>query len=531
MLRILLVKPYQPSIITVCQPPLGLLYLTSYLRQTLENVHVEVLDMRLDKLSVQDLTKRNDIGSFDLVGISALNFEAEAAHEIGNTIKQNWPEVITALGGPYAHSSLFRTLESGGFDWVFDGEAERTFASALHIKFVDQGDLREVPGLTWWNEAGNEYIQNGGYDSIPDLDALPLPAWDMVDFDIYARRPNQNGWLKGKSYAAIFTSRGCPYKCSYCHDIFGKKFRWRSAENVLREIELLHREYGVDEIQIIDDIFNLHKPRMRDIANQVIDKFGESQLFFCFPNGIRADIFEVEDIPLMARMGVFQITVAIETITPRLQDLVQKDLKLDRVTEIIKECDRHNILSKGFFMIGFPTETLEEIENTIRYAVHSPLTWAGIFLVVPQEGTPLHTLAMKESPVALEHITLRDYYSDASWYQHAYNVDLQKIQKRAFCRFYLRPWRMWRIAKNVSFMNLLRGIRIFFNIVTVRSAESRTRHHSDLSGTEQDIKPPVTRSQYVKISRADSANVSADVTTVPLANLTTRRVPANQTTT
>ncbi len=530
MLRILLVKPYQPSIITVCQPPLGLLYLTSYLREQLEDVHVEVLDMRLDKLSANDLANRTDIGSFDLVGISALNFEAEAAHRIGNTIKQHWPKVITALGGPYAHSSLIRTLESGGFDWVFDGEAERTFASALRIHFKEQGDLREVPGLTWWNKAGDEYIQNGGYDSIPDLDSLPLPAWDLVDFRAYARRPNQNGWLRGNLYAAIFTSRGCPYKCSYCHDIFGKKFRWRSAENVLQEIEMLHREYGIDEIQIIDDIFNLHKPRMRHIAHHVIETFGERKLFFCFPNGVRADIFETEDIPLMARMGVFQITVAIETITPRLQDLVQKDLKLDRVTEIIEECDRHGILSKDFFMIGFPTETLEEIENTIRYAVDSPLTWAGIFLVVPQEGTPLHTLAMKESPVALEHITLRDYYSDTSWYQHAYNVDLQKIQKRAFCRFYLRPWRMWRIARNVSFMNLLRGIRIFFNIVTIKNAEPRTRNHSDLSGAEQDIKPPVARSRNVKISRAGSANTPGGVTTVPLASLKTRRVAANQTT-
>ena len=523
MLRILLVKPYQPSIITICQPPLGLLYLTSYLREQLEEVHVEVFDMRLEELSAHELAHQVDIGSFDLVGISALNFEAEAAHEIGNIIKQRWPEVITALGGPYAHSSLVRALESGGFDWVFDGEAERTFASALRIHFVEQRNLREVPGLTWWHQSGNEYIQNGGYDSIPDLDALPLPAWDLVDFKAYARLPNQNGWLRGNRYAAIFTSRGCPYKCSYCHDIFGKKFRWRSAENVLEEITLLNREYGVDEIQIIDDIFNLHKPRMRDIAHRVIEKFGERQLFFCFPNGIRADIFEPEDIPLMARMGVFQITVAIETITPRLQDLIQKDLKLDRATEIIEECDKYGILSKGFFMIGFPTETLQEIENTIRYAVDSPLTWAGIFLVVPQEGTPLHELALNESPVALEHITLRDYYSDTSWYQHAYNVDLQKIQKRAFCRFYLRPWRIWRIATHVNFMSLLRGIRIFFNIVTVKSAEPRNRNHSSIARSEQATVGTLPGNLNVKITQTRAANNDDQITSIPLSKIGTRK--------
>ncbi len=520
MVRILLIKPYQPSVITICQPPLGLLYLAAYLRENIQDIQVDILDLRLHEDSPADLVKTTDIGQYDLVGVSALNYEAEASHQIGQAIKQRWPEIITAIGGPYTHSSPRRVLEIGGFDWTFDGEAERTFAQAVRIHFLEKGDLSTVQGLTWWHEAGNEYIENGGYDSIPDLDALPLPAWDLVDFDIYARRPNQNGWLKGKRYAGIFTSRGCPYKCNYCHDIFGKKFRWRSAENVLAEIDLLHNTYDVDEIQIIDDIFNLHKPRMRKIAQQVIDTFGERKLHFCFPNGIRADIFEIEDIPLMARMGVFQITVAIETITPRLQALIEKDLKLDQAMEVINACDQAGILSKGFFMLGFPTETVEEIQATIDYAVNSRLTWAGFYLVVPQENTPMHKLAMKESPVAVEHITLRDYYNDTSWYEHAYGVNVRQMQRRAFQRFFLRPWRLWTMLRHVPPSSLYRGLRIFLGITAGRIDGTPQRAHSN-NGSDSAVKNrTLPERKPVRVRSAHKGTGSATTTVgVPLSSI------------
>jgi len=480
MIRVLLVKPYRATVATVCQPPLGLLYLASSLRERVDNIEIDLVDMRLTEKTPSDLVadlQRSH--GYDLVGVSALNFEAEAAHEIAVAIKRRFPKTVTAIGGPYVHSSPDRVKSGGGFDWACDGEAERAFAAAVRAHFAGDGALSDIPGLIWWDCDTGTYQSNGGADATPKLDSIPMPAWDLVDFDEYARRPNQNGWLKGTRYAAIFTSRGCPFKCSYCHDIFGKTFRWRSVDSVLAEITHLHEVYGVDEFQIVDDIFNLHKPRMREIASRVVARFGERKLNFCFPNGIRADIFDVEDIPLLARMGVFQLAVAVETVTPRLQELIQKHLDIDRVRDVIAACDREGILTKGFFMIGFPTETVEEIEATIRFAVRSKLTWGGFYLVVPQENTPLHDLAKQEAPVAVEHITLRDYYSDTPWYQHAYGVNLRKIQKRAFRRFYLRPRRMWRIVTNVDSTNLLRGLNLFFEIIAIKDPIFQRAHTPD----------------------------------------------------
>jgi radical SAM superfamily enzyme YgiQ (UPF0313 family) len=468
-LRVLLVKPFQPVRNPLCQPPLGILYLCSALRKGFgSDIEVSYEDHRLFQEDPLSSAERIADQRYDLVGFSALNFEAETVHRMAKIIKLRSPHTLIALGGPYPHSSPERAQRYGGIDWIFDGEAELTLPQAVSAHFFGKGTLERIPGLIFRHKEGDPYISTGAPELPRDLDALPFPAWDLVPFDLYASRPNMNGWLKGKRYAPIFTSRGCPYRCNYCHDLFGKGFRWRSPENVLEEIELLHREYGVDEFHIIDDIYNLHKPRMRKIAQLIIERFGEGRLNFCFPNGVRADILDPEDLPLLKRMGVFQISVAVETVTPRLQTLIEKNLKIDRVERIINECHRLGILTKGFFMLGFPTETVEEIEATIRFAVRSRLTFAGFYLVIPQEGTPIYHLARKVSPLATRKVILKDFYNEQSWYQLAYGVDLRAIQRRAFRRFYLRPWRIFKLARVLSPGNLFLGFLAFLRIAITR---------------------------------------------------------------
>lgn len=488
-LRVLLIKPFQPVRNPLCQPPLGILYLAGALRKSFgDALEIAYEDLRLFQEDPLEAAERIAMAHYDLVGFSCLNFEAETAHRMAKWIKRRSPHTLTALGGPYPHSSPERARGYGGFDWIFEGEAELTLPLVIRAHFFGEGRLEQVPGLTFRLKEGDPYITTGCPEMPRNLDELSFPAWDLVPFDLYARRPNMNGWLKGTRYAPLFTSRGCPYRCNYCHDLFGKGFRWRSPENVLEEIELLHRQFGVDEFHIIDDIYNLHKPRMRRIAQLVIERFGENRLHFCFPNGVRADILDPEDLPLLKRMGVFQISVAVETVTPRLQALIQKNLKIEKVHRIIEECYRQGILTKGFFMLGFPTETVKEIQDTIRFAVRSRLTFAGFYLVIPQEGTPIHELAKKENARATEKVILKDFYNEKSWYQLAYGVDLRNIQKQAFRRFYLRPWRMFQIVRALSPGNLWQGFLAFLRIAVtmdpvlgkLKRFQAQTNRYADL---------------------------------------------------
>jgi radical SAM superfamily enzyme YgiQ (UPF0313 family) len=458
-----LIKPYQPCTIPISTPPLGILCLTSCLRKHFgPAIEVRVLDNWLDQRRWWQLV--DDVRGFrpHVVGLSALNYEAEESGRIALMLRENAPKTVIALGGPFAHgnSNLSRIVGTGLYDWIFDGEADLSFPLAIERHFQG-GGLDDIQGLTWRRPDG-EYVSNGfvGPDGRPlagaveDLDALPFAAWDLVDFDAYARRINNNGNLRGKRYAPLFTSRGCPFLCTYCHDIFGKKFRGRSPENVLEEVRLLKYRYGVDELQIVDDIFNMNSRRMKAICAG-LKPLG---MHICFPNGLRGDILDDEGVEALVDAGMYQVAVAIETVTPRLQDMVKKRLHLDALLRSVKAMADRGVLVKGFFMLGFPTETVEEMNNTIEFAVKSELAHAMFSLVTPQPGTPLYEHARRENAEALQKVILSDYHSSTCWYAEAYGVDIRKIRARAYFRFYLSsPKRMWRVFRGTPWRDLFRG--------------------------------------------------------------------------
>ena len=194
--------------------------------------------------------------------------------------------------------------------------------------------------------------------SIPDLDSLPYPDYSLVDLEAFS---NQYLTFSAKIYqphANILTTRGCAYRCMYCHHILGKKFRARSPENVLAEIRFLHERYGVTDFQIIDDIFNFDIDRAKTVCNLLI-KSG-LKLTLSFPNGVRGDIMDEELIDKMAEAGTKYVSYAVETASPRLQKLIRKNLDLDRVFRAIEYTAKAGIITRGFFMLGFPTETEAE---------------------------------------------------------------------------------------------------------------------------------------------------------------------------
>lgn len=461
--RVLLVKPCQPNTIPITTPPLGILCLTSCLRKHFgDQAEVRVVDMFLDQRRAADLKAELDEFSPHVVGVSALNFEAEEAGRIAHLIRQEYPETIVALGGPFAHGeqNIDRITATGLYDWIFDGEADLSFPLAVERAFRGNGYLGDIHGLIFRTEDGHYQRNVPRADGPPlvgmvgNLDDLPLPAWDLVNFDAYAKKINNNGNLKGRRYAPLFTSRGCPFLCTYCHDIFGKKFRGRSVENVLAEARLLREKYGVDEFQIVDDIFNMNSRRMKEICRGLIPL----KVHICFPNGLRGDILDEEGVDLLVKAGMYQVAVAIETVTPRLQDMIRKRLHLDQLLRAVGWMAERGVVVKGFFMIGFPSETVGEIEKTIDFAVKSDLAHAMFSLVTPQPGTPLYEEARAVNEKALEKVILSDYHSSTSWYSEAYGIDMHKVRARAYFRFYLSsPKRMWRIFRNTTWLDLGRG--------------------------------------------------------------------------
>lgn len=466
-LRVLLLKPYQPIAVPTHSPPLGLLYLASNMRAVLgEYVDIRIIDMKLHHMPVESIDAI--LASFqpDVVGFSALNYEAHAGHTLAKRIKSFDTSIITVFGGPYALKNAASILDDSNVDWVFEGSADRSFAEALLRLVQNRLPDDSIPGMSFRNPDNSIYISTR-QDQINDLDNLPPPAWDMVNLEEYAKETNMSNNLRGKRYALLFTSRGCPYLCNYCHDLFSKKFVYHSVDYVIAEIERLYEQYGVDEFQIVDDIFNLHKPRLKAIMGKVHERW-PGKLKFSFPNGLRADILDEEVINALSDAGTYLVCVAVETVTPRLQKLVEKNLDIEKTRKAIALFGKRDVQVNGFFMLGFPTETPEEVKATIEFAINSELTLAYFFAVVPQPGTPMYELALsenKEVTVKLSQIDSGVYRNWSSWYESAYGYPLAKLMRNANLKFYFSPRRGYRILRHLGMRSFWMSFKSFVRML------------------------------------------------------------------
>jgi len=247
-------------------------------------------------------------------------------------------------------------------------------------------------------------------------------------------------------FMALFTSRACPFKCIYCHSLFGKKFRKRSPENVLEEIRQLYHEYGIREFEVIDDIFNCDLKRAKRICDLIIASGMRIRL--TFPNGIRGDHMDEEFILKLRRAGTIFMAFAVETATPRLQKMLKKNVRLDKIKRNITLARRAGILCQGFFMLGFPTETREELQATVDFAVDSDLHAAHLFVVNAYEGTKLAEIARDLGKRV--HSDFEDTYMSSGFNNltDLSDKDLDAIRRRGIRRFWLKPSRVWAILRD-----------------------------------------------------------------------------------
>ncbi|WP_304511257.1 non-ribosomal peptide synthase/polyketide synthase [Desulfopila sp. IMCC35008] len=209
----------------------------------------------------------------------------------------------------------------------------------------------------------DELIQTGRREPIKDLDSLPYPDRSLVDYHKYDQ---YIGEACVRRNISIYATRGCPFKCRYCHKIWPKVHHIRSAENIFAEVRQ-HYDKGYDTFSFIDDIFNLDRRNSSRFFELVLQH--NLKLRILFPNGLKGDLLNAEQIDLMAEAGVIQMALALETASPRLQKLIGKNLNIDRLQATISHITSHHpqIILDLFTMFGFPTETEAEVEQTLDF--------------------------------------------------------------------------------------------------------------------------------------------------------------------
>jgi radical SAM superfamily enzyme YgiQ (UPF0313 family) len=228
--------------------------------------------------------------------------------------------------------------------------------------------------------------------------------------------------------------------------MFGKKIRKRSPESVMAEIRALHDDHGVRELEIVDDCFNLDLPRAKKIFDLIIASGLELRIMF--PNGVRGDHLDEEFMIKGRKAGVTAMSFGIETASPRLQKLLHKNLDLAKVSRSIALARKQGIITLGFFMLGFPSETAEELAMTVDFAARSELHAVNFFAVTPFAGTELAAWAAREgktAPCDFDHPYMDGVFTNLT---DLPDWQLRRIRQRGTLRFYASPSRIWSILRD-----------------------------------------------------------------------------------
>lgn len=456
--------------------PIGLVYIGTVLKQAFGDrvdLRIESHEHKTDGL--ERLEALLTAWPPDVLGLRSLTMGRGPLHEIARLAKHQHRIPVVVAGGPHASDNPEEVLADDAFDAAAVGEGERT-AVELVARLLDGKSLHGVPGLAVRHDGGIRLVPR---PLIENLDELPMPDHRLVDFLGINRGHVDFSFRRNVKHANLFTSRGCPYRCLYCHQVFGKRMRAHSADRVFAEVKRLHDEWGITHFQIIDDIFNLDRERAMTFFDRVVRE--GLKLVISFPNGLRGDRVDDEMVDAMWEAGVRFISYAIESGSPRIQKLIQKNMQLDRIRQAIAQSTAKGIVCKGYFMLGFPTETEQEALETIRFANESDLVLAMFFIVVYFPGTPLYRLAEQTCDMKAFQLGLEDDYVRSREGPYGFSRErLEEIKRQGVREFFFSPKRVdlaFRVLPN--FFNQ-RDIDASF-LVNVISSELR----------EEDVDPAV----------------------------------------
>jgi anaerobic magnesium-protoporphyrin IX monomethyl ester cyclase len=438
MSKILLIKPRYLSLdLQAITQPMGLMYIGAKLKMA--GHETKIHDCALDYKNLQILKHTIKDWQPDFIGISIIITEVEQTKKIIALIRETIPDVPVTFGGPWPSADPEESLKTFGADFVVIGEGELVFPELVDA--LNKGlPTESIPGTASVIN-GQVKINPGRHLTEDELNSLPFPAWELLDHKLYSKMDSAAAIVGCRPYMAIVTSRGCPFKCAYCHRTMGKVFRKRTAESVLAEMEELRFRHGFKEFEIVDDCFNVDRERMYAILTGIRERLGDVKLHF--PN-IRADILKPRDMVLFKKAGTVSAGFAIETSSPRLQKMIHKNLNIDNAVLTINAAVKAGIYSYGYFMIGFPTESYREALDTVELAARSTLHRAFFYIPVPFKGTELADMAVDVFKNRKDTIDSRNmnYFNSTLNISAMSDHDLQRVFRRAYRRFYLNPKRI-----------------------------------------------------------------------------------------
>ena len=449
--KIVLVVPLSRTHYVV--PPIGLGYLATALRNKGFN-DIVILDCLKEKLGLKGLQRRLVQLEPAVVGFQLYSYDFPFVKKSIEMVKELLPGCIVIIGGPHVSAVgdlALREIPGADFGFIGEGEPGLPFLMKrlLREESISPG---EIPGLIHREDDG---IHVNPRAVITYLDDLAFPAWDLMVPGEYPDSP-QGGFYKNFPIAPVSTSRGCPYSCAFCGSTvnMGEKLRFRSISMVLGEMQLLYNEYGVREFHIIDDMFNFSKQRVIDFCTGI--RVQRWDISYTFPNGLRLNHLDMETLRMMKDTGAYSFNVGIESGSQRILDLMNKNLTLEMIEEKVNLIVQAGLEPCGFFIIGFPGETIEGIDATIKFAKRLKLKRAHFSNFLPLPGTEATRQLIENNE--FEKPAWEDlFYSKVPYAPKGISKrKLKSLQRRAYLSFHFRPSILLRMLLEIKSMNHLK---------------------------------------------------------------------------
>lgn len=370
-----IMKPYAP---------LGLLYISGYLNQ--KNIKNHLFDATFSDPQEQLLfieNKKPEIVAIYVNLMTKINV-IKLIKILRNDAKYGFPKIV--LGGPDVTYNLESYLKAGTH-YIVIGEGEQTMFE-LYKTILEKGEISAVNGIAYVEN--NQVVKTTPRTKIKDLSTLPLPNRAAIDISKYLKTWKTH---HGKSSMTISTQRGCPYTCKWCSTaVYGQSYRRRPANLVVEEMNILKQQYNPDSIWFVDDVFTVSHKWIKSF----VEACQEQQIKIPFECITRAERLNLEILQLLKQAGCIRIWIGAESGSQKIIDKMDRRVDINQVKEAIIQTNNLGIETGTFIMLGYPDETLEDINKTIKYLKEANPKHYTITIAYPIKGTSLYTEIEKQ---------------------------------------------------------------------------------------------------------------------------------------
>jgi magnesium-protoporphyrin IX monomethyl ester (oxidative) cyclase len=424
-------------------PPLGILYISAVLKQN--GFEVSVIDG--SKYDYKKMISKVKKESPDVVGISCLTFTWNKVKKLAEDIKSEVPSSFIVVGGPHPTVLKRKCLEESPFiDAAVVGEGEYTTLDLVNcLKFKKK--LKNVKGLIFRN---NGVIKENEQRSlIKNLDRLPFPDRKAVDILSYIPALEE---YKELPMTHMISSRGCPFQCIYCSKINGNIIRFRSSQNIIKEIEELISDYKLKEIQFHDDTFTANRKRVIEF----IKLLRKNEIDVSWSVNSRIDTVDRKLLLEMKNSGCWKMFFGVESMIQKNLNTIKKYIKLKQIFNVIKWCKEIGIESECSFMFGLPGESYKDAIRTINKIIELDPDYAIFFAITPFPETELFNNIKKYGKVISNNW---DDYTTHKIVFTPYTMtknEIQSLISLAYKKFYLRPKYLIKEIKKIKSLGVIK---------------------------------------------------------------------------